>query len=116
MYLAYSEDQEMIAEMARDFAKKEIAPYVEEDEENHHYRREILSQLGELGLLGFSIPEEYGGNGLGWMEGVAALYEIAKVHTSWRLSISGNVWGPAMTILHHGTEEQKQNKRLLRRF
>jgi len=108
MYFAYSEEQEMIAEMARDFAKKEIAPYIEEDEENHYYRREILTQLGELGLLGFSIPEEYGGNGLGWMEGVAALYEIAKVHTSWRLSISGNVWGPALTILNHGTEEQKQ--------
>jgi len=108
MDFVYSEDQEMIAELARDFAKKEIAPYVEEDEENHHYRREILSQLGELGLLGFSIPEEYGGNGLGWMEGVAALYEIAKVHTSWRLSISGNVWGPALTILEQGTEEQKQ--------
>jgi glutaryl-CoA dehydrogenase (non-decarboxylating) len=42
------------------------------------------------------------------MEGVAALYEIAKVHTSWRLSISGNIWGPAMTILEYGTEEQKQ--------
>jgi len=108
MDFAFSEDQKMIAEMAADFAKKEIAPYVDEDEENHYYRREILSKLGELGLLGFSIPEEYGGNGLGWMEAVACLYEIAKVHTSWRLSISGNVWGPALTILEYGTEEQKQ--------
>ncbi|MEG1931291.1 MAG: acyl-CoA dehydrogenase family protein, partial [Anaerovorax sp.] len=64
--------------------------------------------MGELGLLGWSIPEEYGGNGMGWMEGVTALYEIAKVHTSWRLSISGNCWGPARTILEYGTEEQKQ--------
>ena len=108
MFFEYTEDMQMIADMARDFAKKEIAPYIEEDEENHHYRREILTQMGELGLLGFSIPEEYGGNGLGWMEGCAALYEIAKVHTSWRLSISGNVWGPALTILEYGTEEQKQ--------
>jgi glutaryl-CoA dehydrogenase (non-decarboxylating) len=108
MDFAYTEDQKMIAELAKDFAEKEIAPHVEEDEENHYYRREILSQMGELGLLGFNIPEEYGGNGLGWMEAVAALYEIAKVHTSWRLSISGNVWGPALTILEYGTEEQKQ--------
>jgi glutaryl-CoA dehydrogenase (non-decarboxylating) len=104
----FSEDQKMIAELAADFAKKEIAPHIEEDEENHFYRRDILTQMGELGLLGFNIPEEYGGNGLGWMEAVAALYEIAKVHTSWRLSISGNVWGPALTILEYGTEEQKQ--------
>ena len=108
MDFAYSEDQEMIAEMAKEFAEKKIAPFIEEDEENHHYRVEILKEMGELGLLGFSIPEDYGGNGLGWMEGVAALYEIAKVHTSWRLSISGNVWGPAMTILEYGTEDQKQ--------
>ncbi|NLA86973.1 MAG: acyl-CoA dehydrogenase [Clostridiales bacterium] len=108
MDFGFSEEQKMIAELAKDFAEKEIAPHIEEDEENHHYRREILTQMGELGLLGFNIPEEYGGNGLGWMEAVAALYEISKVHTSWRLSISGNVWGPAMTILHHGTEEQKQ--------
>jgi len=108
MDFAFSEEQAMIAEMARDFAKKEIAPHIEEDEENHYYRREILTKMGELGLLGFSVPEEYGGNGLGWMEGVAALYEIAKVHTSWRLSISGNVWGPALSILEFGTEEQKR--------
>ncbi|MDR0839277.1 MAG: acyl-CoA dehydrogenase family protein [Oscillospiraceae bacterium] len=108
MDFGFSEDQKMIAELAADFAKKEIAPHIEEDEENHFYRRDILTQMGELGLLGFNIPEEYGGNGLGWMEAVAALYEIAKVHTSWRLSISGNVWGPALTILEYGTEEQKQ--------
>ncbi len=108
MDFAFSEEQEMIADLARDFAQKEIAPHIEEDEENHYYRRELLTMMGELGLLGFNIPEEYGGNGLGWMEAVAALYEIAKVHTSWRLSISGNIWGPALTILEHGTEEQKQ--------
>ncbi|HHX14297.1 MAG TPA: acyl-CoA dehydrogenase [Clostridiales bacterium] len=103
-----TEEQVMVQEMARNFAEKEIAPYIEEDEENHHYRREILTKMGENGLLGWSMPEEYGGNGMGWMEAVIALYEIAKVHTSWRLSISGNCWGPAMTINHWGTTEQKE--------
>jgi len=103
-----TEEQQMVQDMARNFAEKEIAPYVEEDEKNHYYRREILTKMGELGLLGWSLPEEYGGNGMGWMEGVIALYEIAKVHTSWRLSISGNNWGPAMTINEYGNEEQKQ--------
>jgi len=108
MDFALTEEQIMVQEMARNFAEKEIAPYIEQDEENHYYRREILTKMGELGLLGWSIPEEYGGNGMGWMEGVIALYEIAKVHTSWRLSISGNCWGPALTINKFGTEEQKQ--------
>jgi glutaryl-CoA dehydrogenase (non-decarboxylating) len=108
MDFGLTEEQRMVQEMARNFAEKEIAPFIEEDEENHHYRREILTKMGELGLLGWSIPEEYGGNGMGWMEAVTALYEIAKVHTSWRLSISGNCWGPAMTINEWGTPEQKE--------
>lgn len=108
MDFGLTEEQKMVQDMARNFAEKEIAPYVEEDEKNHYYRREILTKMGELGLLGWSIPEEYGGNGMGWMEAVIALYEIAKVHTSWRLSISGNCWGPAMTIYEYGTEEQKR--------
>ena len=108
MDFGLTEEQRMVQDMARNFAEKEIAPYVEEDEDNHYYRREILTKMGDLGLLGWSIPEEYGGNGMGWMEAVVALYEIAKVHTSWRLSISGNVWGPAMTINEWGTVEQKQ--------
>jgi glutaryl-CoA dehydrogenase (non-decarboxylating) len=108
MDFGLTEEQKMVQDMARNFAEKEIAPYIDQDEENHYYRREILTKMGELGLLGWSIPEEYGGNGMGWMEAVTALYEIAKVHTSWRLSISGNCWGPAMTINEWGTEEQKQ--------
>ncbi|MEN6326770.1 MAG: acyl-CoA dehydrogenase family protein [Syntrophomonas sp.] len=108
MDFGLTSEQKMVQDMARDFAEKEIAPFVDQDEENHYYRREILAKMGELGLLGWSIPEEYGGNGMGWMEAVLALYEIAKVHTSWRLSISGNCWGPAMTINKYGTEEQKQ--------
>jgi glutaryl-CoA dehydrogenase (non-decarboxylating) len=108
MDFGLTEEQRMVQDMAKNFAEKEIAPFIDQDEENHHYRREILSKMGELGLLGWSIPEEYGGNGMGWMEGCLALYEIAKVHTSWRLAISGNCWGPAMTVNHYGTEEQKQ--------
>ncbi len=108
MNFELTDEQKMVQDMAKNFAEKEIAPYVDEDEENHHYRREILTKMGELGLLGWSLPEEYGGNGMGWMEAVLALYEIAKVHTSWRLSISGNNWGPAMTINQYGTPEQKE--------
>ena len=103
-----SEEQQMVQEMAKSFAEAEIKPYVDEDEENHFYRREVLAKMGELGLLGWTLPEEYGGNGMGWMEAVIAQFEIAKPATSWRLSVSGNNWGPAMTINKFGTEEQKQ--------
>ena len=108
MDFGLTEEQQMVQDMAKSFAEQEIAPYVEDDEKNHFYRREILTMMGEYGLLGWSIPEELGGNGMGWMEAVTALYEISKVHTSWRLSISGNCWGPAMTINEYGTDEQKE--------
>jgi glutaryl-CoA dehydrogenase (non-decarboxylating) len=108
MDFALTEEQQMVQDMAKKFAEDEIAPFVDEDEKNHYYRREILTKMGEYGLLGWSIPEEYGGNGMGWLEAVTALYEIAKVHTSWRLSISGNCWGPALTISEWGTDEQKE--------
>lgn len=103
-----SEDQLMVQDMAKSFAETEVAPYVDQDEENHFYRREILTKMGELGLLGWSLPEELGGNGMGWMEAQLAQFEIAKAHTSWRLSISGNNWGPAMTIYQFGNKEQQE--------
>ena len=78
----FTEDQRMVEDMARSFAEKEIAPFVDEDEENHHYRREVLTKMGELGLLGWSLPEELGGNGMGWMEAVIAQFEISKPCTS----------------------------------
>ena|SRR5665648_763807 len=108
MEFALTEAQMMVQDMARNFAEKEIVPFVEEDEENHDYCREILTKIGELGLLGWSIPEEYGGNGMGWMEGIIALNEIVKVHISLRLSINGNCWDPAMTINEWGQKNRSK--------
>ena len=56
MDFALTDEQKMVQDMARNFAEKEIAPFVEEDEDNHFYRREILTKMGELGLLGWEHP------------------------------------------------------------
>lgn len=109
MDFALTDEQKMLQEMARDFAENEIKPYVEEDEKNQHWRREIFEKMAELGFFGFCIDEKYGGNGMGFLEGVIVIEQIAKVHTSWRMAFNMQCWGPALTIQKFGTEEQKQH-------
>ncbi|MBN2397518.1 MAG: acyl-CoA dehydrogenase family protein [Deltaproteobacteria bacterium] len=108
MDFALTEEQQMLQDMAKNFAEGEIAPYVDEDEENHHWRKEIYDQMAELGFFGFSISEEYGGNGMGFVEGALAIEQVAKIHTSWRMAFNMQDWGPALTIQKFGTEEQKR--------
>jgi glutaryl-CoA dehydrogenase (non-decarboxylating) len=99
----------MLQEMARDFAENEIKPHVEEDEKNQHWRKEIFDKMAELGFFGFNIKEQYGGNGMGFIEGVLAIEQVAKVHVSWRMAFNMQCWGPALTIQKFGTEEQKKH-------
>ncbi len=93
MDFALTEEQKMVQKMARDFAEKEIAPYVDQDEENHYWRREIFDKMADLGLFGFCIDEKYGGNGMGFLEGALVIEQVAKVHTSWRMAFNMQDWG-----------------------
>ena len=107
MNFALTEEQKMIQDMAGNFAENEVKPYVEEDERNRHWRREIFDKMAELGFFGFCIDEKFGGNGMGFLEGALVIEQIAKVHTSWRMAFNMQCWGPALTIQKFGTEEQK---------
>ncbi|MBI4320168.1 MAG: acyl-CoA dehydrogenase family protein [Chloroflexi bacterium] len=103
-----SEEQVAMRDLARDFAEKEIAPIVEEDEKHHRFRPEIVRKMGDLGFFGVVIPEEYGGTGLGLLSSVVITEEIAKVSASYGLPFNMQTIGPGLTILQFGTEEQKQ--------
>ncbi len=109
MDFALTEEQKMVQIMARDFADNEIAPYVDQDEENHYWRKEIFDKMAELGLFGFCIDEQYGGNGMGFLEGALVIEQISRVHTSWRMAFNMQDWGPALTIQKFGTQEQKDH-------
>jgi glutaryl-CoA dehydrogenase (non-decarboxylating) len=109
MDFALTEEQNILQDTAKNFAENEIRPYIEEDEKNHHWRKEIFDKMAELGFFGFCIDEKYGGNGMGFMEGTLVIEQIAKVHTSWRMAFNMQCWGPALTIQKFGTEEQKQH-------
>ena len=97
-----------IQKLARDFALKEIAPTVDEDDKAHRYRGDLVKKMGELGFFGCVIPEAYGGNEMGFLAITLIAEQIARVHSSMRLPFNMNVLGPARTILNYGSEELKQ--------
>jgi len=108
MIFELNEEQRIVQEQARRFAEQEILPTLEEDERNHVFRPERVRKMGELGFFGCCIPEQYGGNGMGFLESVLMTEQIAKVSPSWRLPFNMQNVGPAMTVNEFGTEAQKQ--------
>lgn len=108
MNFEVTENQQMIAQMVRDFAKKEIVPNVMEWDEKQHFPVDLFKKMGELGLLGVLVPEKYNGAGLGYAEYVTAIEELAKVCGSIGLSMAAHNSLCTGHILAFGNEEQKQ--------
>jgi glutaryl-CoA dehydrogenase (non-decarboxylating) len=100
MNFELNEDLTMLREMTRDFALNEIAPNVEKwDEEHYLPHQEVLVKMGELGMFGTVIPEQYGGNEMGWLAAMIITEEIARVCSSLRVQINMLELGCAFTIL-----------------
>ncbi|MFQ5849021.1 MAG: glutaryl-CoA dehydrogenase Acd [Candidatus Binatia bacterium] len=104
----YNLSEELIAvrDLARDFALREVAPSTVKDDQEHRFRRDLVAKMGELGFFGCVIPEEYGGNNLGFLALALISEEIARVHSAIRVHINMQV-GPALALLQFATEEQK---------
>lgn len=108
MDFSLTEEQRMVQDQARRFADKEIRPTIQEDEKNHAFRPELVRKMGELGFFGCCLPEEYGGNGMGFFESVLMTEQIARVSPSWRLAFNMQNLGSSLTVNRFGTEEQKR--------
>ncbi|SEO45261.1 acyl-CoA dehydrogenase [Mucilaginibacter sp. OK283] len=102
-----SENQRMVGQMAKDFAERHIKPHVMEWDEAQHFPIELFKQLGELGMMGVLVPEQYGGSGFGYFEYVTVIAEIAKVCGSIGLSVAAHNSLCTGHILAFGSEEQK---------
>ena len=76
MNFGLTEDQKMIQQMAKDFAEKEIRPYLMDWDESQEFPAATLRKMGEQGLMGMLVPEQYGGAGLGYIEYSIAIQEI----------------------------------------
>lgn len=97
-----------VAQTARDFAQQHIKPHVMEWDETQEFPVHIFKQLGELGLMGVLVPEEYGGAGLSYFEYKVVIEEIAKVCGSIGLSVAAHNSLGTGHILSFGNEEQKK--------
>jgi alkylation response protein AidB-like acyl-CoA dehydrogenase len=107
MDFGLTEDQEMIKQMAKDFAEKEIRPYVMEWDESQEFPAATLRKMGEQGLMGMLVPEQYGGAGLGYIEYSIAIQEISQVCGSVGLSMAAHNSLCTGHIMYFGNEEQK---------
>ncbi|MEZ7885868.1 MAG: alkylation response protein AidB-like acyl-CoA dehydrogenase [Saprospiraceae bacterium] len=108
MNFEITENQQMIADMVKDFAKKEILPNVMKWDESQEFPVEVFKKAGELGLMGVLVPEEYGGSGLGYFEYIQIIVEISKVCGSIGLSVAAHNSLCTNHILTFGSEEQKK--------
>ncbi len=102
-----NENQRMIAEMIRDFGAREITPFRKDWDDRQHFPKELFIKLGELGLMGVLVPQEYGGSGFGYFEYVTAIAELAKLDPAVGLSMAAHNSLCTGHILMFGTEEQK---------
>ncbi len=108
MDFSYSENQQMIAQMIQDFGEREIRPKMMEWDESQEFPIEVFKKLGELGLMGVLVPQEYGGSGMGYREYVTVVSEISKICGSIGLSVAAHNSLCTGHILQHGSEEQKK--------
>ncbi len=104
----YNENQKLISEMIRSFSAKEIVPNIKEWDDNQIFPVHVFKKLGELGLMGVLVPQEYGGSGFGYAEYVTAIEELAKVDPSVGLSMAAHNSLCTGHIMQFGNEEQKK--------
>ena len=108
MNFELNENQTMISQMVRDFSEKEIRPKLNKWDSEEIFPVETMKKMGELGLLGIFVPEEYGGAGFGYFEYATALMELGKVCGGIGLSVAAHNSLCTGHILYHGNEEQKK--------
>lgn len=107
MNLHFTEEQMMMQKMVRDFAREVIAPQVDQLEKGE-FPRDILAQMGELGLMGITAPAAYGGSEMDFTSYIIAIHELSKVSAVIGVILSVHTSVGTNPILYFGTEEQKK--------
>jgi len=108
MDFTYSETQKMIAETVRDFGAQHIKPHMMDWDNNQEFPVHVFKALGELGLMGVLVPEEFGGSGLTYDEYITVIDEISQIDSSIGLSLAAHNSLCTGHILQFGNESQKK--------
>lgn len=108
MNFSFSEEQDMVRKMVRNFVDKEIMPHIGEWDEKRHFEIGIMKRLAELDLMGVCIPEEYGGSGMDYNTLAIVCEELERGDTAFRTAVSVHIGLSSLTLLQWGNEDQKQ--------
>jgi short-chain 2-methylacyl-CoA dehydrogenase len=103
-----SEEHELVRRTVRDFALERVAPVAEELDREHRFPYELVAELAELGLMGMTIPEEYGGAGTDTISYAIAVEELTRVDSSVAITVAAHHSLGTLPIFMFGSEEQRR--------
>lgn len=102
-----SEDHELFRKVVRDFAETEVAPHVAQWDRDHYFPVDLVAKMGDLGLFGLVVPEQYGGSDADFTSLCVAIEELGRVDQSIGITLSAGVGLGINPILTFGSDEQK---------
>jgi butyryl-CoA dehydrogenase len=108
MDFSLSSEQREIQALAREVADAEIVPNAAAWDREHHFPRELFSRLGELGLMGVCVPEEYGGAGADFVSYILVLEQLSRADAGVGVTVAVHTSAATLPILTFGTDEQKE--------
>src|SRR3954471_22302048 len=103
-----SPEHELLRDTVRQFALEKVAPAAEELDREHRFPYEIVRELGELGLMGMTIPEEYGGAGADTLSYAIAVEELTRIDSSVAITVAAHHSLGTLPVYYFGSEEQKR--------
>jgi short-chain 2-methylacyl-CoA dehydrogenase len=103
-----SEEHELVRRTVRDFAVERVAPMAAELDREHRFPYELVAEMAELGLMGMTIPEEYGGAGSDTLSYAIAIEELTRIDSSVAITVGAHHSLGTLPIYQYGTEEQKR--------
>src|SRR2546422_11709315 len=103
-----SEEHRLLEQTVREWGAREVAPHIHDLDREHRFDKRVFPQMADLGLLGISVPQEYGGAGMDYICLGIASEELEYVDTSLRVIMSVHVGLNCLTLLAWGTDDQKK--------
>src|SRR3954452_9095856 len=102
-----TDEQREIRELAARFADEVVAPRAAEWDKEHHFPKEVFTQLGELGLMGVCVPESAGGAGADFLSYVLVLEQLSRADAGVGVTLAVHTGAGTLPILAHGSDEQR---------
>jgi short/branched chain acyl-CoA dehydrogenase len=103
-----TKEQQLVRETVREFAESRIAPIAAELDREHRFPYDLVAALGELGLMGMTVPEEYGGAGADALSYAIAIEELTRIDSSVAITVAAHHSLGTLPILYFGNDEQKR--------